>query len=107
MMQTSGPEARLRFCTVYALAQVRRPVTASLLAGILRVEPLEVLPLLEGWAQFLEISQLAGARVYSLYHQDFCDFLLQQETVRAAGIDLGEINRDVGQGLLDGLDLAP
>jgi hypothetical protein len=106
-MLSRGGGAALSFQTIYALAAIREPVPASLLAGGLHVTELEVVRLLADWAQFLRIAASGGPSTYSFYHQGFCDFLMQNDTVRAAGVDLAEINSMVGHRLIDrlGLDL--
>ena len=102
-MRSGGARAALGLRTIYTLAKLRRPVTASLLASVIGVDKLDVLQLLEDWAQFLEIAPAGGTWTYSFYHQDFCDFLMNKETVSAAGIDLTEISSMIGRGLVDGL----
>lgn len=106
-MLAKEADAVLSLQTIYALATIREPVPASLLAGVVRVTELEVTILLADWAQFLLIGSDGGASTYGLYHQSFCDFLMKNDTVRAAGVDLGEISSTVGRGLMDrlGLDL--
>ncbi|MDI1465406.1 AAA family ATPase [Catellatospora sp. KI3] len=104
-MLAKGGDAVLSLHTVYALAAIREPVPASLLAGVLRVTELEVVRLLADWAQFLELTPHRGAVTYGFYHQGFCDFLLQHDTVRAAGVDLGEVRSMVGHRLIASLGL--
>lgn len=110
-MNIGKVEEKLRLRTIYALAQLQRPVTASLLADCVGIEQLEIHYFLDDWAQFLEISRRKeptgdeSITLYSLYHKDFSDFLMDKEIIRAAGIDLGELHRQIGHGLLAGFDL--
>lgn len=106
-MLAKGTGAVLSLQTIYALATIREPVPASLLASVVCVTELEVITLLADWAQFLLIDSGGGRLRYALYHQSFCDFLTKNDTVRAAGVDLGEISSTVGHRLIDrlGLDL--
>jgi nucleoside phosphorylase len=106
-MLSKGTSAIASLRTIYALAAIREPVPASLLASAVRVTELTVTTLLLDWEQFLLKDSGEGKTTYSLYHQSFRDFLMAVETVRAAGIDMGELNSAVGQGFIDrlGLDL--
>jgi len=102
-MLARGAEADFSLRTIYTLAGLHEPVTASLLARALQVTELDVVRLLKDWAQFLEIARVRSTVTYCFYHQDFCDFLLQEETVRAAGVNLGEINSTRSRRLIAGL----
>jgi len=104
-MLAKGTGAVLSLQTIYALATIRAPVPASLLASVVRVTELKVITLLEDWTQFLLIEPGGGTSTYGLYHQSFCDFLMKNDTVRAAGVDLGEISSTVGHRLIDRLEL--
>ncbi|MBE1533158.1 phosphorylase family protein [Actinomadura algeriensis] len=103
MLASGGAALSLR--TIYALAAIREPIPASLLAGVVRVSELRVVRLLADWAQFLHISSAAGASTYGFYHQGFCDFLLRNDTIRAAGVDMAEISSMVGHRLIASLGL--
>ena len=104
-MLAKGTEADFSLRAIYTLAGLREPVTASLLAQALEVTELHVVRLLKDWAQFLEIASVHDTLTYCFYHQDFCDFLLQEETVRAAGVNPGEIDSTAGRRLIRGLGL--
>jgi hypothetical protein len=100
-----------RFRTIYALAELGRPAPASLLASCIGETELTVHKLLDEWAQFLEIGKTVeqvgekSVQVLSLYHQSFADFLMEKGTVQAAKVDLGDLRRRIGDGLLEGFDL--
>ena len=106
-MLSRGTGATLSLQTIYALATIREPVPASLLAGVMRVSEVEVVLLLADWAQFLQVTRHGELPLYSFYHQGFCDFLMRNDTVRACGVDLGELSSTVGRRLMErlGLDL--
>jgi hypothetical protein len=99
--------ADLSLQTIYALAAIREPVPADLLAGVMGVTELQVVRLLSDWTQFLRRGKDNGATTYGFYHQGFSDFLARHDTVRAAHIDLGEISSLVAHRMIArlGLDL--
>lgn len=99
--------ADLSLQTIYALAAIREPVPAELLAGVMGVTELQVVRLLSDWTQFLRRGKDNGATTYGFYHQGFSDFLARHDTVRAAHIDLGEISSLVAHRMIArlGLDL--
>jgi len=104
MMASSTPRDKIYI--IYVLAEVRRPVSRSLIVDFLeKVDPsldvIRVQEVLDEWRQFFSRINFEPEPRYSLYHNSFSDFLHQKEIVRAAGIKIESINRMITDNLWD------
>lgn len=91
----TGPATRLKIWVIYLLCEFARPVSAEVLARVLReVEPgadaIAVVQVLDEWRQFLHRG--APPVKYSLYHASFQDFLHRKDVIASAGLVLREVN---------------
>lgn len=89
-----GQDRRLQARVIYYLTMMGE-VSCGTLSGCLSENPQVVQDVLDAWRPFLHREVGEQYTLYSLYHQSFSDFLMQKETVKAAGLSLSRIDRDV------------
>ncbi|MCG7853376.1 MAG: hypothetical protein MIO92_12715 [Methanosarcinaceae archaeon] len=91
MMASFLPVLKLKI--IYILCEVVEPVARELVANVSSESEIAVQAVLTEWGQFLHSFQVDGERRFSIYHESFRDFLHRKDIVKAAGIDLPDINR--------------
>lgn len=103
MGMTSKPLPRTKIKVVYVLSAVRRPVSRGLLADFAEEDEVTVQEVLDEWQAFLQEERADGDLRYSIYHTSFRDFLHRKDVVRAAGVDLRDLNKRIADNLWDEL----
>lgn len=103
MGMLTRPLPRKKIRVVYVMAEMSRPVSRSLLAGILREDPTDIQLIIDEWRQFLHSTRSDGETVHSIYHASFLDFLHDKEIVQAAGESIQGINQLIADRLYDDL----
>lgn len=101
MMTRPLPRAKLKI--IYVLCETKRPVSCELLSDFAGEDAITVQEVLDEWRQFLDVVAAEKQKRYSVYHCSFRDFLHRREIVQAAGISLGDIDRQIGGSLAEGL----
>jgi nucleoside phosphorylase len=99
MGMTASPAPLDKLKVIYLLAEVRRPVSATLLAEFSRQTQVHVQSILDEWSQFLHVQTLSNQKRYSLYHSSFVEFLQESEVVKAAGLSIKGINTVIADDL--------
>lgn len=104
MGMTSKPVPRDKISIIYVLAEVRQPVSPSLILDFIKesnpaMDELAIQEVLDCWRQFLYEHRINGERRYSLYHASFRDFLYRKNIVRAAGVSQKGINAMIAKQL--------
>ncbi len=84
---------------LYMLCQLGRPISRDLLVDFCKEDPIVVQEVLDEWRQFLDRKDSQYGVQYSLYHASFRDFLHRKEIVRAAGVNLRDIDEDINDNL--------
>ena len=85
---------------IYTICEAKLPMSRELVCEFTGERRLAVQEVLDEWRQFLHVDGSGEETRYSIYHTSFRDFLLRQEMVRTAGIDLREIHGRIGGNLL-------
>lgn len=86
MGMTKHPLPRTKIKVVYILAEVRQPVSRSLISDFAKEDEITVQSLLDEWEAFLRCQRSQPPPLYSLYHASFRDFLHRKDIVQAAGV---------------------
>lgn len=95
------PLARDKIKVVYVLAEVRYPVSRDLICGFTQLDAVSVQEVLDAWHQFLRVQKQHGHTRYSLYHNSFREFLYRKDIVRAAGVTIEHIHKEIADYLSD------
>jgi hypothetical protein len=108
MGMTAKPLPRVKIRVVYILCEVRQPASRQLITDFastddLPVDELMVQEVLDEWDQFLHEQSCYDTICYSIYHQSFRDFLYNQQTTKAAGVSIQDINRMIADDLFDAI----
>jgi len=101
MMTKPLPELKIQI--IYILSELHKPISTELLADCCRQNEVQVQEIVDEWTQFLHRKVIDHKVRYSLYHASFRDFLNRKEIVKAAGIDIRDINALISEWLSDGL----
>jgi hypothetical protein len=97
-MQTKPlPKAKIKI--VYILAEIRQPVSRSLIAEFSKENEMTVQEVLDEWEQFLHRHHINEQTRHSVYHASFREFLLRKDIVQAAGVTIEGINGLIDDGL--------
>jgi serine/threonine-protein kinase len=99
MGMRADPLPRDKIRIVYVMAEVRRPVSRSLVADFTDQDPILVQNVIDEWQQFLHKQLVDGETRYSVYHSSFLDFLHDEEVVKAAGETIENINKHIASSL--------
>jgi hypothetical protein len=99
MGMTAKPLPRTKIRIVYILAEVRQPVSQSLITEFADEDALTVQEVLDEWAPFLRKHFTEGQTRYSVYHTSFRDFLHRKDIVQAAGVTVKDINALIADNL--------
>lgn len=99
MGMRDDPVPRDKIRIVYVMAEVRRPVSRSLIAAFAGEDAVLVQKVIDNWRQFLHEQQVDGESRYSLYHTSFLDFLHDKAIVRAAGESIENIHAAISDDL--------
>lgn len=91
------PEAKIKI--VYILAEIRQPVSRSLIAEFAKEKELAVQEVLSEWEQFLHKHRIDEQLRHSVYHYSFREFLHRKDIVQAAGVTIEGINGLIDDGL--------
>jgi hypothetical protein len=103
MKMTASPPPALKLKIIYILCEVVEPVARALVAAVSSESEMAVQGVLTEWNQFLHMCHIDGEQRFSIYHESFRDFLHRREIVKAAGVDLPDINRMIGDHFFDEL----
>ncbi len=96
-------ERQLKIDTIYVLVELGEPVSAELIADVVRELKGKVRRILGEWEQFLRQEEKDGQTCYSVYHASFRDFLLRQETLEEANVSREDIEDRITNNLRQGL----
>ena len=99
MGMRADPLPREKIRIVYVMAEVRRPVSRSLIADFADQDPVFVQQVINDWRQFLHEQAIDGESRYSVYHTSFLDFLHDKEIVQAAGETIEGIHATIADNL--------
>ena len=99
MGMTNKPLPRTKIKIIYLLAEVREPVSRSLIAEFAEVNQLTMQEVLNEWSQFLYEQRVEMHTRYSLYHASFRDFLHRKDIIKAAGVTIQGINALIANNL--------
>ncbi|KAA3614588.1 MAG: toll/interleukin-1 receptor domain-containing protein [Calditrichaeota bacterium] len=77
------PKDKLRI--IYVIAEVRCPVSRTLISKLAIQDPVVVQQVIEEWKEFLHEQIVNKERRYSIYHTSFLDFLHDKEIIKATG----------------------
>lgn len=80
---------------LYILSEAMRPISCELLAEISSEKASFVQRVLIEWAQFLHKKKTGNHFYYSLYHSNFQEYLRSNDLIKAAGVDLKSIKKDI------------
>jgi hypothetical protein len=94
---------QIKIDTIYVLVKLGEPVSAELIADVVRELKPKVRRILREWEQFLRQEEKDGQTCYSVYHASFRDFLLLQETLEEANVSLEDIEDRITNNLRQGL----
>jgi hypothetical protein len=97
-MQTK-PLPTTKIKIIYILAEVRQPVSRSLIAEFAKENELTVQEVLDEWEQFLHRHHVNEQTRHSVYHASFREFLHRKDIVQAAGVTVEGINGLIDDGL--------
>jgi hypothetical protein len=103
MGMAARPLPRTKIKVVYLLAEIRQPATRRLLAEFAGEDELSVQEVLDEWDPFLREQRSDADTLFSLYHTSFRDFLHRKDVVRAAGVNLRDINAAIADDLYERL----
>jgi Cdc6-like AAA superfamily ATPase len=101
MTETSRPRYKVKI--VYVLAELKEPISRSLIAEFAQEDTLTVQEVLDRWREFLREESIEGQTCYSIYHASFSDFLYRKDIVQAAGDLLNQVKRQISDDLWTGL----
>jgi Swt1-like HEPN len=101
MTEPSRPRHKVKI--VYVLAELKEPISRSLIAEFAQEDALTVQEVLDRWREFLREESIEGQTCYSIYHASFSDFLYRKDIVQAAGDLLNQVKRQISDDLWTGL----
>ena len=101
MTEPSRPRHKVKI--VYVLAELKEPISRSLIAEFAQEDILTVQEVLDRWREFLREEQIEGQTCYSIYHASFSDFLYRKDIVQAAGELLDRLKQQITKDLWSGL----
>ena len=101
MTEASRPRHKVKI--VYVLAELKEPISRSLIAEFAQEDILTVQEVLDRWREFLREEQREGQTCYSIYHASFSDFLYRKDIVQAAGELLNQLKQQITKDLWSGL----
>ena len=93
MGMTTKPLPTVKLNIIYLLCKSEELPSRQLLAEYAKVPEITVQEVINEWSEFLRSQVIEGETCYRFYHKSFADFLLENETVQAAKIELPEIHR--------------
>jgi hypothetical protein len=101
---TADPLPRIKLWVIYVLCEFARPVSAGLVAEVLRprepsVDVLSVQDVFDDWLQFLHREVEPDGVRFGLYHTSFRDFLHRRDIVASAGLSLPGVNGVIADAL--------
>lgn len=96
-------ERQLKINTIYVLVELGEPISAELIADVVRELKPKVRRILREWEQFLRQEEKDGQICYSVYHASFRDFLHLQPTQEEANVSLEDIEDRITNNLRQGL----
>ncbi|MGB0385588.1 MAG: CHAT domain-containing protein [Ardenticatenaceae bacterium] len=99
MGMNNMPLPRTKIKIIYLLAEVREPVSQSLIAEFAEVNQLTTQEVLNEWYPFLQEQRVEMQTRYSLYHSSFRDFLHRQDIIQAADVSIQGINALIANNL--------
>ncbi|MEZ2269845.1 MAG: AAA family ATPase [Microcoleus sp.] len=103
MGMTAKPLPRTKLKIVYILGEICQPVSRCLISEYAKEDQLTVQEVLDEWEQFLREQEIDNQKCYNLYHASFLDFLHRKNIVKAAGVDIKNINAIIANRLWEGL----
>jgi hypothetical protein len=101
MTEQSRPRSKVKI--VYVLAELKEPISRSLIAEFSQEDALTVQEVLDQWREFLREEVIEGQTCHSIYHASFSDFLYRKDIVQAAGDLLNQVKRQIADDLWTGL----
>lgn len=101
MQDVSEIDKEIKAKVIYILSDMGTPVTVDYLTDIIshhmpeeKISAWKIQTILNEWKQFLNSNaDEDGDKVHSFYHKSFIDFLKNEDTIKAAGIDYKKVNR--------------
>ncbi|GAA4260452.1 hypothetical protein GCM10022255_089160 [Dactylosporangium darangshiense] len=92
---------------IYVLSESEQAVPLEWIAKYAGESPFAVQEVLGLWRPFLDLSTVGRGSTFRIYHASFREFLRRDDTVRSAGITLGQINEQIANQQLRaiGIDL--
>lgn len=101
MGMTAKPLPTAKIKIMYVLCEVLRYVPRDLIAKFSKEDEIIVQEVLDDWISFLHKQRKYGKPHYSIYHGSFTDFLKKKEIIQAARVDIGDIDRMIGDYLYE------
>jgi lambda repressor-like predicted transcriptional regulator len=83
---------------IYILLQSDDPISFEVIykyvsAYQLEVNAITLQQVLKAWNPFLDSTQIENEKCYKIYHASFADFLRRKDTIKAAKIDIYNVNQ--------------
>jgi len=104
MGREDDPLLEMKVKIIYVISKAREAVSRRWIAKSVGETDLKVQQVLKKWDSFLRQQQVSGEIRYSIYHNSFREFLAKDETVKSAGVNVEELNR---QGMNNRIEGAP
>jgi hypothetical protein len=105
MGMTKKPLPKDKIKIIYFICFAEEPISDDLIAEHSKQSKLKVLEVLRDWTQFLQIQKQENNKpnLYRFYHESFRDFLQKQDIVKAAGVTLSAIKKEISNNMIEGL----
>ncbi|MFM6255786.1 MAG: hypothetical protein ACKPEQ_42760, partial [Dolichospermum sp.] len=105
MGMTKKPLPKDKIKIIYFICFAEEAISDDLIAEHSKQSKLKVLEVLRDWTQFLQIQKQENNQpnLYRFYHESFRDFLQKQDIVKAAGVTLSAIKKEISNNISEGL----
>jgi hypothetical protein len=105
MGQEDDDLLELKVKIIYVLSKAHEAVSRRWIAKAVRETEFKVQQVLKKWDSFLRQEKVNGEIRYNIYHNTFREFLEKDETVKSAGVNVEELNRQSINNRLEGAPL--
>jgi hypothetical protein len=105
MGMTKKPLPKDKIKIIYAICFAKTAISDDLIAKHSKQSNLKVQEVIRDWTQFLQIQKQENNQpyLYRFYHESFRDFLQKQDIVKAAGVTLSEVKKEISDNISEGL----
>lgn len=90
---------------IYVICFAKEAISDDLIVKHSKQSKLKVLEVLRDLTQFLQIQKQENNQpnLYRFYHESFRDFLQEKDFVKAAGVTLSEVKKEISDNISEGL----